>query len=300
MDSTQKHVGEIWSSRYTKGTEGNARQHWWQSKQIGRHIAKLLCGEAKDTVGLAIQHLIKNVCRDVPFRKAVSVGCGNGAKEMGLVEGGIVSHFDLYELSEEAIRIGKIEANKRGLGENITFHLGDAFTQCHKSGYYDFVYWDNALHHMSDADQAIAWSKDILAENGFFFMFDFVGPSRFQWSDVQMHIVKNILEDIDDMYFIIPNTEYMWKKEAKRATLEEMIQADPSEAADSDNIIPAFQKHFPAGTLVPLGGLVYMLGLECILVNIAENSALLSRLLKMDALLSKQSHNYYAAAYGFK
>ena len=300
MDYLQKNIGEIWSSRYAEKDISKLRLHWGQSKKIINHITKLICNEPKDSISASIHSKIKSISNNLPYRNAISVGCGKGDKEIRLVESGIVEHFDLYELSEKAIEIGKIDAEKRGFSKNISFHLGDAFKIVDTSQHYDFVYWDNALHHMLDVDFAIRWSKDILSENGCFFMFDYIGPTRFQWSDKQMYLLKEILESLDDTYFLIPDSDFMWKKEAKRSTLEEMIKDDPSEAADSDNIVPAFHKYFPMGTLVPLGGLVYVLGLDGIIGNISEENPLLDRLLKMDALLSKQSHNYYAVAYGFK
>lgn len=300
MDSLQEYVGKVWSSRYDKKPIGSARLHWSQSKHVISHVTKLICGEAEDTIEKSIASLLKTISPKVPYKKGISVACGKGHKEMGLVENGIVEHFDLYELSEQAIELGRIEAARRGLEDKITFHFGDAFKKEPKHNYYDFVYWDNALHHMLNVDFAVQWSKDLLSERGCFFMFDFVGPSRFQWTDTQMQLVNDILQGLDDVYFLIPDSEYMWKKEAKRSTVEEILRDDPSEAADSDNILPAFKKIFPKGTVIPLGGLVYVLGLDGIIVNIPDNSILLDKLLKIDSLLSKQAHNYFAVAYSFK
>lgn len=90
------------------------------------------------------------------------------------------------------------------------------------------------------------------------------------------------------------------EKGAHRSTLEEMLQADPSEAADSENILPAFRKHFGNGTIIPLGGLIYVLGLDGIIINIADDSILLKKLPSIDNLLSKKGHNYFAVAYAVK
>jgi hypothetical protein len=78
---------------------------------------------------------------------------------------------------------------------------------------------------------------------------------------------------------------------------EDMMRADPSEAADSDSILPAFRECFPAGTVMPLGGLVYVLGLDGVIVNIPDDSLLLEKMLKIDAMLSVQGHNYFAVAH---
>lgn len=297
MDGIHKSIGKIWSDRYANPRISSGRLKWSDSGTIMDHITRLICGNPCLSLQKANIHLIQRISSNLPYKHGISVACGTGVKEMELLENNIVSNFTCYELAEQAIQTGRQEAERRNLKERITFYHLDVFKQTFKPGSFDFVYWDNAIHHMFDAYSAMKWSKDLLSDNGCFFMFDFIGPSRFQWTDEQMNILKQILESMDDKYFLTPGSEYMWKKEPSKMTIEEMLEADPSEAADSDNIIPAFKEYFPDGTLIPLGGLIYVLGLDGILVNIPEDSVLLHKMLKLDTMLSKQGHNYYAVAY---
>ena len=297
MDSQQNHIGQIWSDRYDQKRKTPARTGWSHSARVINAITQRICDIPCSSIREAIARLIKKISPDLPYSNGISVGCGVGDKEMDLIEQGIVSHFDCYEFSVKAVEEGNKEAVARGLKNAISFHNKDAFKEDFSSGCYDFVYWDNAMHHMNDTYEAMRWSKKLLAKRGCFFMYDYVGPSRFQWTEEQMDIVKHILESLDDRYFLIPGSEYMWKKEPSRMTIEEMLRADPSEAADSDNILAAFAEHFEKGTTIPLGGLIYVLALDGILVNIPEESTLLGHMLKLDAMLSKKGHNYYAVSY---
>lgn len=296
MEQLHRDIGNIWSQRYAHSSS-LGRLRWTGSKSIIEYITRLICGIPRTSIQEANISLLRTISSQLPYKKGISVACGTGTKEMELLEGNIVAHFDCYELSEEAIARGRQEAEKRNLNGRISFHHSDAFKNSFPSGSFDFIYWDNAMHHMFDAYAAMRWSKELLAVGGCFFLFDFVGPSRFQWTDEQIRILKNILESLDDAYFLIPDSEYMWKKEPSRMTVEEMIQADPSEAVDSDNILPSFKEFFPDGTIIPLGGLIYALALDGILVNIPEKSILLDKMLKLDALFSRQGHNYYSIAY---
>ena len=73
------------------------------------------------------------------FRRAVSVGCASGGKEMKLLEQGLAQRFDLFKIS--AFRTGQIEekARERGLLDRISWHHADAFEQdC--DGVFDLVY----------------------------------------------------------------------------------------------------------------------------------------------------------------
>ena len=293
----QKSIADIWSRRYSENRFCNQRVNWTKSRAVLDHVTRLIAGEPCSSVQEANIRLLRCICSHLPHELGLSVACGKGHKEMALLEAGIVTHFDCYELSEKAVAEGREEAKQRELGERITFHLGDAFKAHLKPESYDCIYWDNAMHHMLDAKVAMRWSKDLLAKEGCFFMYDFVGPTRFQWTDEQVRILKEILGSLDDAYFLIPDSEYMWKKEPNCMSIEEMMRADPSEAADSDAILPAFREYFPAGTVIPLGGLVYVLGLDGVIVNIPDDSIILKKMLNIDAMLSRQGHNYFAVAY---
>lgn len=297
MDGQQKQIGSLWSEKYAAAPRPGEGRRWTDSPAVIRYLTQLVCGEPLDSMREGLIRLLRNISPALPYKRGISVACGLGNKEMSLLENNIVSHFTCYELSEEAVAAGTREAEKRGLGDRIRFHHADAFARDLTPGGFDFVYWDNAMHHMLDARAAMRWSKHLLARGGCFFMYDYVGPSRFQWTDEQFRMVRQVLESLDDAYFLIPGTEYMWKKEPSKMSVEEMIAADPSEAADSDAILPAFRENFPSGTIIPLGGLIYVLGLDGILVNIPENSVLLHKLLAIDASLSRHGHNYYAVAY---
>ena len=305
MNTFDKAVDAIWSERYAAGKSAGARTHWSESRTVIEHITALMTGgkhasleEAKISMLWALAE--SRGRRGLPYQRGISVACGVGAKERVLLQRGLVKHFDCYEISRTAIEQGEAQAQECGLEKQMTFHHKDVFAESFTPGSYDLVYWDNALHHMPDAHAAMSLSRELLEEGGCFYMFDYVGPTRFQWTDEQVVILKDILSSIDDSYFLIPGSEYMWKKEPSTMTVEEMLQADPSEAADSANILPAFKKYFPGGTVVPLGGLIYVLALDGIIVNMPEESILLKKMLKLDFILSQQGHNYFAAAHCIK
>lgn len=112
------------------------------------------------------------------WSKGLSVACGEGRKEMSLVSAGIVEHFDLFEISAARVERGRALAEKKGIADKLTFHVCDAFST--DVGQYDIVYWNNALHHMLDTTEAVAWSHERLVRGGSFVMDDYVGRNRLQ------------------------------------------------------------------------------------------------------------------------
>ena len=161
------------------------------------------------------------------------------------------------------------------------------------------VFWDNSLHHMMDATAAVQKSYDVLKEGGIFFCNDFVGKNRFQWSDMEIAIANGIRVFFSDDLFILPDGRRM-ARFIRRPELQHMIETDPSEAADSEAIIPAVKAIFKDPFIVPTGGIVYHNTIQFILNNIPEDSELLTYLLELDNEAIKMGLTCYAFALAVK
>uniref|UniRef100_UPI003AEF3F4E class I SAM-dependent methyltransferase n=1 Tax=Holdemanella sp. TaxID=1971762 RepID=UPI003AEF3F4E len=203
-----------------------------------------------------------------------------------------VEKFFCFELSDVRIRIGVEQAKKRGLENRITFFRQDFFNSDWVNDKFDLVFWDNSLHHMPDAFAAVKISKEILKEDGVFFGNEYIGESRFQWSDEKLEYVNNLRDKLDESIFHVGNE--VFPRHRKRPALEKMIQEDPSEAADSANILPAVWKNFQNPQIVMLGGTVHMLLLDKMIRNIPDNSELMNSLIKADDEAIHQGMSLYA------
>lgn len=265
LSTIQQRAAEHWRLHDRRKQSGIRR--WWQSPPVLRFINELVAG--KPSIGLhdGFHELIARQSAGKPIIRAISVACGAGQKEMQLLRIGIVDHFDLYEVTESRIETGRKLAAEAGLSERACFHLADAF-HANVRDDYDMVYWNNALHHMLDVEQAIDWSFDRLRDDGLFAMDDFVGPSRFQWLDRNLEIANRFLKCLPDRIFVHPddsNRELL--RQVRRPTIEAMIAADPTEAADSERIIPSLMKKRPEAQIILSGGGVYLLALSDRLAN---------------------------------
>jgi SAM-dependent methyltransferase len=313
-------INNVWSNR---GNKEGLRLHWWYSKKIIQHVNKKVCGQPLESLSAGITQKAMKLANGKPFLKGISVGCGNGGKEMRLIQAGLVDQFDLYELSDRRIEQGKQLAQKLRLTDKVTFHKGDAFEMVTRRASFDIVHWNNSLHHMMNVDQAVQWSHNILRKGGLFYMDDFIGPSRFQWSDRMLEIATRVHTALPVKYLIQPpwsnkktdllkNTlkkiinkifpsRYIVKPPA-RPTVQSMIDRDPSEAADSERILDSVKKYFPSAEIMVTGGAVYHLALNQILYNFDEDKdkTLLELLLIIDDLCSEQGENHYAVALAIK
>ena len=288
MPNTNQLIAKHWDN--VTRTVALPRSRWWLSDRITRHVNRIVCGEDIPGFNQGAVALLNQKTKGRTFKRGLSIGCGGAGKELNLMKRGVVEHFDLFELSAERCKVAKEAFRKNGYEQNVNiinqeFALEDASA-------YDFIHWDNSLHHMFDTDKAIAETYSLLKPGGVFFMNDFIGQSRFQWSEAELEVVNSFRDSLPDEVFTLPNGKRV-KRRVDRPDLKTMINRDPSEAADSESIIPSLKKRLDDPLIIPTGGVVYHVGLNDILTNIPEDSPLLSLALTIDSIASRSGLNQY-------
>ncbi|NEN92034.1 MAG: hypothetical protein F6K48_25255 [Okeania sp. SIO3H1] len=101
----QRKIASYWSGVVKKNQKSlYLRLRWWQNPYIVRHINKKIIGLPLDGLSQGITQRAKEMAGDrYPFSCGVSVGCGNGQKEITLVCQGLVCSFQLYEILEKSL-----------------------------------------------------------------------------------------------------------------------------------------------------------------------------------------------------
>ena len=145
MDAIKKKISLHWSAK--SKAIGPKRIRWWESPLIRRHYNRMVSGV--ETEGLL--DVAKRKAGGRVFSEGVSVGCGDGSKEMKLIRGGLVQFFYLFELSEVRIQHGMELARQLGIEDRVAFRSDDCF-EAFLNNSVDFVHWNNSLHHMMDVE----------------------------------------------------------------------------------------------------------------------------------------------------
>lgn len=288
-----------------KTADPELRTRWWRHPYVLRQVNERICGQRLPGWGGGMHQLVKDfVGDDLPFERGISVGGGVGAKEMDVIDAGVVEHMTVFELSTVRIETGRELAEKRGLTDRVTFVHGDAFTAETTIGSYDLVHWDNSLHHMMDVPAAVAWSHALLRPGGLFYMYDFVGPSRFQWTPKMLSLATDIRRSLPDEYLVNPNkpSVAVSKVFAAPPSVESMIEKDPSEAADSERTLDAVRQTFPDAQIILTGGVVYSMALNDIIHHFKWDplDPLLSLMMLLDFEAANAGLTHYAAAVATK
>lgn len=291
-----KKTSEHWSKVKPTGLT-----RWWNNPTIVDHVNKLICGEDVHGPSAGIFRRLQSLAQGKRFEKGISIACGNGAKELQLLKNGIVDHFDLFEISHSRVEQGEKLARELGLQNKVRFHVANVFDQ-NLDGNFDLVYWDSALHHMLDVHAAVKLSHDILSKGGCFFMHDYVGASRFQWSDFQCKVATQARELLPKRLLRDPSHENAFlPTQISAPNVRDLISMDPSEAADSDNIISSVKNIFPNVDITYTGGAIYHMTLNDVIANFEpEDEPLLLSLLLLDTALIELGESHFAVASAIK
>ncbi len=285
-----------WTS--VSGRKRPSRLRWWESQLIVQHVNEKICGQPVAELGAASPILIKQRFPGRTFPRAVSIGCGTGEKEMFLIQAGLVEEFHLFELSKARVEQGIDLAKRLGLSKNVRFFNRNGLTSTTPRSY-DLVHWNNSLHHMLNVDQAIRWSRDVLRPAGLFFMDDFVGPDRMQWSSKMLSMASRVRTALPDRCLQDPRRAgRSLRRRLRKPNRMMMLISDPTECADSARILPIIKTVFPNAEIRPMGGVIYHLALNDVLHNLDEDADrdLLEQLLRIDDICTRLGEYHYAVA----
>ena len=288
MSLIQKYVGQRWS----QADRTPKRRHWWTSQVLSSHIDKRIC-PLHET---GVSGLLREAIGERSLDHGVSIGAGDGTKEIRLLKSGLVEHFTLYELSAHRAQAARGAARAAGLEEKVTVRVADAFSEAPEP-IYDFVYWDHALHHMMDVDYALLWSKKSLRPGGVLLINDYIGRTRLQWTRQEVDRARQ---------FIAANQDFLPKEIStiKYKTIfhrwKQMLK-DPSEAPQSDRIEESVRRHFGID-MDRIGGAMIHLCAGSVLeaTGTDERHPLLERLIRFDMDALEDGHCHFASAIWIK
>lgn len=188
-------------------------------------------------------YVVSKFLSDSKGLRMLSVGCGTGSRERKF---GKYSNFDLIEgidIAEKQIEEARKQASDLKLN-NVKYIVGDFVKHDFEPTSYDIVLFNSSLHHFKDIDSLLQTKVlPLLKNGGFLVIFEYVGPNRLQWTNSQLKFANKLLKDLPTKYKVRFNSKSI-KHKIYRPGLLRMFLDDPSEAIDSESIIPSIHKYF--------------------------------------------------------
>ncbi len=236
------------AKHWSAGTSGT---HWWDIPAVRERWNLMITGSPETDFRkfIAEKHL-----KTLTGAKVLSIGCGDGTKEIEWAKHLDIARLDGVDLSPERVDRARKNAEKANLGTKFFFTAEDFWSAKFNSDY-DIVLAEQILHHLSPIDKAVAKISSALKPGGILIANEYIGPDRFQWTPRQCAIINGLLTIIPEQFRIIEGTSTVKKKVYRPGKLAMWIN-DPSEAAESSRIISAIKKFFKIEAEYGYGGCV--------------------------------------------
>ena len=216
---------------------------------------------------------------------ALSVRASDAKLELALVEAGACEQLDGVDDDQGRVDFatGRVPEPLR---ERVRFGLGtlEGFRAPEPLG---AVVCRSFLHRRADLEVTIDRIGALLAPGGLVFVEDFVGPARFQWTDIQLEAINRLLAWLpEELLTDLAATDGRRKRSVERPDPEAWIAANSHEAVRSDEILPLLDARFERVEVCPYGGAVFHQLFSRIMGNFAGRPELVGLLIEVDALLT--------------
>jgi ubiquinone/menaquinone biosynthesis C-methylase UbiE len=274
------------SSKLTKGNEERVRRSWahtsestsswWDIPEVNRRWNLLITGSPDIDQYSYVSAKYLNV--DHPLN-GVSLGCGSGNREIRWVTACEQLRLSCYDISGERIEQARINAGRANVSSQLSFEVGDVHTLELGLKKYDVVLIEGALHHFHSIVAVLDKVRGWLKNEGILIVNEYVGPSRFQWTDAQLDAANRVLDIIPEEY----RKKYFdggIKKKIHRPGRLSMFLNDPSESAESHLIENAIAGQFKVLERKEYGGTLLQLIFKDIAHNFINEKAETKELLK--------------------
>ena len=237
------HEGRKWGGHLDVEADGG----WWawtDHPLIRQHFTELATVDGVGWEAYVQRHLGR------PAHTSLDLGCGAGMRSRFVWEIGSVGTVEGLDVSAD--RVAEAERWRNELGLPGGFRVEDVNTVQLPKNKYDLVFSAHSFHHFVELEHICAQVHDSLTDDGIFVLEEFVGPTQFQWTDLQIGIVKSLLAMVpDDLRQLRWGATKLWEG---RPTVEEVVAESPFESIRSAEILPIFQDTFEVVALRPLGG----------------------------------------------
>ena len=223
--------------------------------------------------------------------RVLSLGCGNGHLERTLV------NFDLpyteivgMDLNPDLMSYAQGEGARLGY-RNLSYQVADLDRVDLPAKTYNLVIFFHSLHHVENLEGVLDSVTHTLTDDGLLLVVDFVGPTRWQWTDNQMSIAQQLLDLLpDDLKIDLRNRSGGETRRAiTRPRVEDIVRVDPSESIRSGEVLALLRTRFAVLEEKSMGGTVLSLLFDGIAGNFNEQDpyvcALIRCLQKTEELL---------------
>lgn len=237
----------VWNKRYQEGKLACTKKVIEKDPiDYTQHTFLYQYAIAKRLTGSIDGNPLEKIARQFlnpPANRILAIGSGMAFSEEWLVAQGFARHVVAYEGSSVAVEAARTRLRAVGLGDKIEMRCGDVMMDAIAPSSFDVVFVQAAIHHFYEIEKMFALIHSALRPDGLLIYDEYIGPDHHQYEPDVMAIMDEINECL--------SKDLRWdaiRKETRgsvpRATLEWMLDMDPSEGVHSSRILPLSYKYF--------------------------------------------------------
>jgi SAM-dependent methyltransferase len=211
-----------------------------------------------------------------PAEASFDLGCGAAGTSMALYDEGAARVLEGIDVSPD--RVAEAERQRLARGATGGFRVGDVNRLALPESAYDLIFSVHSFHHFLELERILDQVIRALTPRGLFVLEEYVGPTRFQWSDRQMALVRELLSLVPPRY-----RTFRWgavKDGEGRPSVQEVVAVSPFESIRSADIVPLFERRFEMVEVRRLGGTLQHLLYNGIAHNFATSDPEATRIVR--------------------
>ncbi|WP_328911709.1 MULTISPECIES: class I SAM-dependent methyltransferase [unclassified Streptomyces] len=271
-----------------------SQTEWWAIPAVIKRWNTLMTGDPDTSFPqyVAREHFAPR--RDL---RGLSLGCGTGGNELLWAKTGSFALLEGVDVADRRIDFATGAAADEGLSDVLRFRVADVQTMTDDGERFDVLLGLQSLHHFAALDTTLPQLARLIEPGGLFVVDEFVGPTRFQWTDGQLDAANALLATLPEERRRLADGRI--KRRVVRPSRMSMVLDDPSEAVDAAALLPGLRRLFDVVEERPYGGTVLHIAFSGIAHNFlgrdAETHDLLERCFAAeDNALPEIGHDFTA------
>lgn len=242
-------------------------RHWNAQPTVARAINRRITGSPDTSLHKALAELLPRQGLTLPVARAVSLGCGRGRQDRSLFRHGVIETLVGYDLSPDSLEAATKWARSSGI-DGFEYRLGDLNGIELDNGSFDLAVAEMSLHHTTELERLFDVVARALRPGGLLLVDEYVGPTRFRWTEAQIRTVNGLLSILSSEMRMTPDG--IVKPLIGHLPDAFFEEVDPSEAVRSAEVMVCLEQRFEILWRRPYGGAILHPMLHDIACNFRE------------------------------
>lgn len=274
--------------------------NYWIIPQVKKRWNNLISGNPE----LSYEYYIYNeYLKGRKQLKMLSAGSGISSHEMIFASFNCMGKVECLDLSAPMLKKAADFAREKDLNHKMEFRVEDINRTNLPEKSYDIILFNSSLHHFRNIDVLLDKIKKSLTPEGILIINEYTGPARLQFRKEQIRVSNNILKNYIPKKYRKRLATNILKKQISGPGYLRMLITDPSEAVESDKILPEIHKRFKTFEEKAIGGDILMPVLKDIAHNFLNNDPKTREILEdlfnlEDRFIEEHGSDFIFGAYG--